>query len=61
MCIIAVGTIQEKPVFREGTWKNIQVMNITGSFDHRIIDGAYAAQFLAEFKKLVENPALALL
>lgn len=61
VCIIAVGTIQEKPVFREDTWKNIQVMNITGSFDHRIIDGAYAAQFLAEFKKLVENPALALL
>lgn len=60
-CIIAVAAIQDKPVFREGVWENIQVMNITGSFDHRIIDGAYAAQFLAEFKKLIENPALALL
>ena len=35
-------------------------MKVTGSFDHRVIDGAYAARFLAELKKITENPALAL-
>ena len=35
-------------------------MNITGSFDHRIIDGAYGAQFLQELKMLMENPCLML-
>jgi pyruvate dehydrogenase E2 component (dihydrolipoamide acetyltransferase) len=36
-------------------------MYITGSFDHRIIDGAYGAQFLQEVKQLLEDPGLMLL
>lgn len=60
-CILAVAAMEDKPVYREGEWKPVRVMKITGSFDHRIIDGAYAAQFLAELKKIIENPALALL
>ena len=36
-------------------------MKVTGSFDHRVIDGAYGAGFLTELKKITENLALALL
>ena len=36
------------------------MMSVTGSFDHRIIDGAYGAQFLQELKTLMENPELML-
>jgi pyruvate dehydrogenase E2 component (dihydrolipoamide acetyltransferase) len=36
-------------------------MNIGLSADHRVVDGAVAASFLAEVKKLIENPALMLL
>lgn len=61
VCILAVGTMEEKPVFKDGEWKNTTVMKITGSFDHRVIDGAYGAGFLTELKRMIENPALALL
>jgi pyruvate dehydrogenase E2 component (dihydrolipoamide acetyltransferase) len=33
-------------------------MNVTGSFDHRIMDGAYGAQILAHIKSLLEEPIL---
>jgi pyruvate dehydrogenase E2 component (dihydrolipoamide acetyltransferase) len=36
------------------------VMSVTGSFDHRAIDGADGAAFLAAFKRLIENPVLML-
>ena len=36
------------------------MMTVTGSFDHRIIDGAYGAQFLQELKMLMESPTLML-
>ncbi|MCI8580692.1 MAG: 2-oxo acid dehydrogenase subunit E2 [Dorea sp.] len=60
VCILAVGAIEEKPVFADGTWRAVPVMKLTGSFDHRIVDGAYAAGFLGELKRIIENPALAL-
>ncbi len=60
VCILAVGEIEEKPVFADGTWRAVPVMKLTGSFDHRIVDGAYAAGFLGELKRIIENPALAL-
>lgn len=60
-CILAIGAMEEKPVLENGQWKAVTVMKITGSFDHRIIDGAYGAGFLAELKKIIENPALALM
>lgn len=59
-CILAVGAMEEKPVLTDGTWKAVPVMKLTGSFDHRIIDGAYGAGFLSGLKKIIENPALAL-
>ncbi len=59
--ILSVGAAIEKPVI-----KNRQVvlglrMNLGLSCDHRVIDGAIAAQFLSEIKKLIEQPALMLL
>lgn len=60
VCILAVGAIEDKPVLADGAWKAVPVMRMTGSFDHRIVDGAYAAGFLGELKKIIENPALAL-
>ena len=44
----------------DGELKILPVMKVTGSFDHRVIDGAYGAGFLAELKNIIENPALAL-
>lgn len=61
VCILAVGAVQEKPVPENDRWKMVSCMNITGSFDHRVVDGAYGAQFLTELKKIIEDPAMALL
>jgi pyruvate dehydrogenase E2 component (dihydrolipoamide acetyltransferase) len=55
--ILAIGSIREKPVVAEGRIVVGRTMNATLSCDHRIIDGAAAARFLQDFKKLVENPA----
>ncbi|PWJ47158.1 dihydrolipoamide acetyltransferase family protein [Faecalicatena contorta] len=60
VCILAVGAAEEKPEFIDGQWKTVQVMKITGSFDHRVVDGAYGAEFLTELKRIIESPALAL-
>jgi pyruvate dehydrogenase E2 component (dihydrolipoamide acetyltransferase) len=59
--ILAVGAIVEKPVVKAGQIVVGHTMKVTLSSDHRIIDGAVAAQFLQELKKLLENPVLMLL
>ncbi len=55
-CILAIGSIQSRPVWREGGWREIPMMSITGTFDHRVVDGAYGAKFLQELKNLLEYP-----
>ena len=55
--ILAVGTIVEKPVVKGGQIVVGHTMKATLSSDHRIIDGAVAARFLQDFKKILENPA----
>ena len=60
VCILAIAATEDKPVFVNGEWKAVPTMKITGTFDHRVIDGAYGAEFLAELKKIIETPALAL-
>jgi len=55
--IIAVGTVKEKPVVRDGDIVVASMMNATLSADHRVGDGAEAAIFLGEFQKNLENPA----
>ena len=57
-CILAVGKIEEKCVVRESQMKIKPIMNITATFDHRIIDGAYGAQFLKCLKNWLEEPVL---
>jgi pyruvate dehydrogenase E2 component (dihydrolipoamide acetyltransferase) len=54
--ILAVGSIVEKPVVKNGQVVIGHTMKVTLSSDHRIIDGALAARFLQDFKKLMENP-----
>lgn len=59
-CILAVGSIRVEPVWDGSAFKPVNRMTVTGSFDHRIIDGAYGAQFLQELKMLLEAPGLML-
>jgi pyruvate dehydrogenase E2 component (dihydrolipoamide acetyltransferase) len=59
--ILSVGAAIEKPVVKNGQIVVGLRMNIGLSADHRVVDGAVAASYLAEVKKLIENPALMLL
>lgn len=59
--VLAVGTVREQPVVRDGQLAVGQVMKATLSTDHRVADGAEAAQFLVEVKGLLENPVKLLL
>jgi len=59
--ILSVGAAIEKPVVKDGQIVPGLRMNLGLSCDHRVVDGAVAAQFLSEIKKLLEQPALMLL
>ena len=59
--VLAVGTVKSQPVVRDGELAVGQVMKATLSTDHRVADGAEAAQFLVEVKKLLESPVRLLL
>ncbi len=54
--ILAVGAIKDVPVVEDGRIVPGKVMRMTLSVDHRVFYGATAAQFMAEVKRLVENP-----
>ena len=58
--ILSVGGIIEKPVVKDGAIVPGLRMNLGVSCDHRVVDGAVAAKFLGEIKRLLENPALML-
>lgn len=60
-CILAVGAGDQRPVVVDGKIEVATVMSCTLSVDHRSVDGAVGAQFLAAFKKRIEDPALMLL
>ncbi len=60
-CILAVGAGEQKPVVKDGDLVIATVMNVTLSVDHRAVDGAIGALFLASFKHYIENPATMLL
>jgi 2-oxoisovalerate dehydrogenase E2 component (dihydrolipoyl transacylase) len=58
VAIIGPNKIVEKPVV-QGPFVGVRkVMNISSSFDHRIVDGYDAALFIQELKRLIEHPAL---
>ena len=59
--ILAVGAGEQRPVVKGGALAVATVMSCTLSCDHRAVDGAVGAQFLAAFKKLVEDPLTMLL
>jgi pyruvate dehydrogenase E2 component (dihydrolipoamide acetyltransferase) len=59
--ILAVGAGEQRPVVKNGALAVATVMSCTLSCDHRAVDGAVGAQFLAAFKKLVEDPLTMLL
>lgn len=59
--ILALGGMAEEAVVRDGAIVARRIMHITLSCDHRVIDGAAAAAFMAELKALLEEPARALL
>ena len=54
--ILAVGAMSPKPVVRDGAIAVRQMMRVTMSCDHRVIDGATGAKYLQTFKKILENP-----
>jgi pyruvate dehydrogenase E2 component (dihydrolipoamide acetyltransferase) len=56
--ILGVGKIFDKPVISEGQVKTEPAMILSLSFDHRIVDGAPAAQFLRKIKHYLESPEL---
>lgn len=58
--ILSVGAVIEKPVVKNGQIVVGQRINLGLSCDHRVVDGAIAASFLSEVKKLIESPALML-
>ncbi|AUZ34521.1 pyruvate dehydrogenase complex dihydrolipoamide acetyltransferase [Arthrobacter sp. PGP41] len=59
--ILAVGAAEQRPVVRDGQLAVATVMSCTLSADHRVIDGAVAAQLLSAFKTRIENPLSILL
>jgi pyruvate dehydrogenase E2 component (dihydrolipoamide acetyltransferase) len=54
--ILAVGAMTAKPVVRDNEIVIRQMMRVTMSCDHRVIDGATGAKFLQTLKKILENP-----
>ncbi len=59
--ILAVSAIKDRPVVRNGQLAVAKTMMMTGSFDHRIVDGVVAGRFLQELKRFLENPSSLLL
>ncbi|MBU8814870.1 dihydrolipoamide acetyltransferase family protein [Mycolicibacterium goodii] len=59
--ILGMGSLRERPVVVDGAVVARPTMSLTCVFDHRIADGAQAAAFLGELRRLIEEPDLALL
>jgi pyruvate dehydrogenase E2 component (dihydrolipoamide acetyltransferase) len=59
--ILAVGAVRDEAVVRNGLIAAARIMRVTLSADHRLIDGAYAARFLQELKRVLENPVTMLM
>ncbi len=57
-CILAVGESTKRPLVVGDEIKIATIMDVTLSCDHRVVDGAVGAKFLAAFKKYMEKPLL---
>ncbi len=58
VAIIGPNKLVERPVVRDGQIVIRKVMNVSSSFDHRIVDGYAAARFIQAMKRLIERPSL---
>jgi len=58
VAIVGVNKIVVKPVFIDGEFVPRKIMNLSSSFDHRVIDGWDAAQFIQALRVQLEQPAL---
>jgi len=59
-CIMAVGAVHQVPVVKNNLVVPGNIMKVTLSCDHRVVDGATGSKFLQTFKFLLENPAVLL-
>lgn len=60
-CIMSVGAGEQRPIVRDGKVVVATVMTSTLTSDHRTVDGALSAQFMREFKIMIEDPLTMLL
>ena len=58
VAIIGVNRIVERPMIRGGAVVARQMMNLSSSFDHRVVDGLHAAEFVQAIRALLESPAM---
>jgi 2-oxoisovalerate dehydrogenase E2 component (dihydrolipoyl transacylase) len=57
VAIVGVNRVALRPVIRDGTIVARRMMNLSSSFDHRVVDGADAAAFIRRVRELAEHPA----
>jgi 2-oxoisovalerate dehydrogenase E2 component (dihydrolipoyl transacylase) len=57
VAIVGVNRMVERPVIRDGAMVARKMMNLSCSFDHRVVDGMYAAQFVQAIRGYLECPA----
>ena len=55
-CILAIGAGEQRPIVKNNAIVIATMMTCTLSADHRVVDGALGAQFIAEFKRRIEHP-----
>ncbi|MFT6812025.1 MAG: 2-oxoisovalerate dehydrogenase E2 component (dihydrolipoyl transacylase) [Gammaproteobacteria bacterium] len=58
VAIVGVNKMETRPVWRDGAFQPRQKMNLSSSFDHRMVDGWVAATFVQHIKRSLETPAL---
>jgi len=58
VAIVGVNRIVERPVIRAGSIVPRKMMNLSSSFDHRVVDGQHAAEFVQALRRYLECPAL---
>ncbi|CAM5792652.1 dihydrolipoamide acetyltransferase family protein [Castellaniella caeni] len=58
VAIVGVNRVVERPVYREGQVVARKLMNLSSSFDHRVVDGMHAAEFIQCIRRYLECPAL---
>lgn len=58
VAIVGVNKMETRPVWRDGAFQPRQKLNLSSSFDHRMVDGWFAATFIQHIKRSLETPAL---